>query len=158
MTQCILTGDCIKTVEALDLTTESTVEIVGKVEKVKDGQTAPGGVEIIVDYWKIIGLAPGGKEAFESIIQPVCPITSTRFMADEGRTWTTRNELIYDTWSYEERPQQLVCDSEPCYFDLSENDSTTDESPKSLPHVWSRLPSRVVPPCSNSTTMAPRHT
>jgi len=56
------------------LTTESTVEIVGKVEKVKDGQTAPGGVEIIVDYWRIIGLAPGGKEAFESIIQPVCTI------------------------------------------------------------------------------------
>ena len=158
MTQCILTGDCIKTVEALDLTTESTVEIVGKVEKVKDGQTAPGGVEIIVDYWKIIGLAPGGKEAFESIIQPVCPITSTRFMADEGRTWTTRNELIYDTWSYEERPQQLVCDSEHCYFDLSENDSTTDESLKSLLPVWSRPRSRVDLPCSNSTTMAPRHT
>lgn len=71
MTQCILTGDCIKTIDALDLTTESTVEIVGKVEKVKEGQTAPEGVEVIVDYWKIIGLAPGGKEAFESIIQPV---------------------------------------------------------------------------------------
>jgi asparaginyl-tRNA synthetase len=83
MTQCILTGDCIKTVEALDLTTESTVEIVGKVEKVKDGQTAPGGVEIIVDYWRIIGLAPGGKEAFESIIQPVCPIpVFVWFLAD----------------------------------------------------------------------------
>jgi hypothetical protein len=158
MTQCILTGDCIKTVEALDLTTESTVEIVGKVEKVKDGQTAPGGVEIIVDYWKIIGLAPGGKEAFESIIQPVCLITITYTMADENRIWTTRSELIYDISNYEERPQQLVCDSEPCYYDLSENDSTTDESPKSLPHVWSRPPSRVVLPCSNSTTMAPRHT
>jgi hypothetical protein len=24
-----------------------------------------------VDYWRTIGLAPGGKEAFESIIQPV---------------------------------------------------------------------------------------
>lgn len=77
-TQCILTGDCIKTEDALDLTTESTVEIVGRVEKVKEGQTAPGGVEVIVDYWRTIGLAPGGKEAFESIIQPVSSSSSAQ--------------------------------------------------------------------------------
>lgn len=65
-TQCIMTGDCIRTIDALDLTVESTVEIVGKVEKVKEGQSAPGGVEVIVDYWKIIGRAPGGEESFES--------------------------------------------------------------------------------------------
>ncbi|WRT69492.1 asparagine-tRNA ligase [Kwoniella shivajii] len=65
MLQCILTGDAIKTIDALDLTTESTVELVGTIEKVKEGQTAPGGVELMVDYWKIIGKAPGGSEAFE---------------------------------------------------------------------------------------------
>ncbi|EIW71684.1 hypothetical protein TREMEDRAFT_71235 [Tremella mesenterica DSM 1558] len=63
--QCILTGDCIRTTDALDLTVESTVEISGKVEKVKEGQSAPGGIEVVVDYWKIIGLAPGGDDAFE---------------------------------------------------------------------------------------------
>ncbi|WVR08241.1 asparagine-tRNA ligase [Kwoniella sp. DSM 27419] len=70
MIQCILTGDCIKTIDALDLTTESTVELVGTVEKVKEGQTAPGGVELLVDYWKILGLAPGGSDAFEGRLQP----------------------------------------------------------------------------------------
>ncbi|KAK8849495.1 asparagine-tRNA ligase [Kwoniella newhampshirensis] len=70
MLQCILTGDCIKTLDALDLTTESTVEVVGTIEKVKEGQTAPGGVELLVDYWKIIGRAPGGSEAFEGRLQP----------------------------------------------------------------------------------------
>ncbi|OCF61780.1 asparagine-tRNA ligase [Kwoniella mangroviensis CBS 10435] len=69
MLQCVLTGDCIKTLDALDLTTESTVELVGTVEKVKEGQKAPGGVELMVDYWKIIGRAPGGIDAFEGRLQ-----------------------------------------------------------------------------------------
>jgi asparaginyl-tRNA synthetase len=69
--QCILTGDCIRTVDALDLTVESTVEIVGTVEKVKEGQSAPGGVEVMVDWWKIIGKAPGGSEAFEGRLRAV---------------------------------------------------------------------------------------
>jgi asparaginyl-tRNA synthetase len=69
--QCILTGDCIRTLDALDLTVESTVEIVGTVEKVKEGQTAPGDVEVIVDWWKLMGRAPGGDEAFEGKLQKV---------------------------------------------------------------------------------------
>jgi hypothetical protein len=69
--QCILSGDCIRTLDALDLTVESSVEVYGTVEKVKEGQTAPGGVEVMVDYWKIIGRAPGGDEAFEGRLRPV---------------------------------------------------------------------------------------
>ncbi|WVQ79409.1 asparagine-tRNA ligase [Cryptococcus sp. DSM 104549] len=70
MLQCILTGDCIRTLDALDLTQESTVEVVGQVEKVKEGQTAPGGVELIVDYWKTIGRAPSGADCLDSRLQP----------------------------------------------------------------------------------------
>lgn len=69
--QVILTGDCIRTLDALDLTVESTVEVVGTVEKVKDGQTAPGGVEVFVDYWKILGSAPGGADSFEGRLREV---------------------------------------------------------------------------------------
>lgn len=68
--QCVLSGDCIRTVDAIDLTIESTVEIVGKVEKVKEGQSAPGGIEVSVDYWKILGLAPGGEDSFEGRVRP----------------------------------------------------------------------------------------
>ncbi|ODN78463.1 asparagine-tRNA ligase [Cryptococcus amylolentus CBS 6039] len=68
--QCILTGDCIKTVDAIDLTSESTIEVVGQLEKVKEGQTAPGGVELSVEYWKILGRAPAGRDALESRLQP----------------------------------------------------------------------------------------
>lgn len=76
-----MSGDCIRTTDALDLTVESTVEIVGKVEKVKEGQTAPGGVEVIVEYWKILGLAPGGVDAFEGRLAAVSP---------PRLTWTSR--------------------------------------------------------------------
>jgi hypothetical protein len=38
-------------------------------------------VEVIVDYWKIIGLAPGGKEAFESVIQPVSSLCSLQYLS-----------------------------------------------------------------------------
>lgn len=69
--QCILTGDCIRTFDALELTVESTVEIVGTVEKVKEGQTAPGGVEVLVDWWKLLGKAPGGGDAYEGKLRAV---------------------------------------------------------------------------------------
>ena len=66
-----MTGDCIRTIDAVDLTVESTVEVVGTVEKVKEGQTAPGGVEVVVDWWKILGKAPGGLDAFEGRLREV---------------------------------------------------------------------------------------
>ena len=69
--QCIMAGDCVRTLDALDLTVESTVEVVGTVEKVKEGQSAPGGVEVIVDYWKVLGKAPGGMDAFEGRLRAV---------------------------------------------------------------------------------------
>lgn len=69
--QAIMTGDAIRTIDALDLTVETTVEVKGTVEKVKEGQTAPGGVELVVDWWKILGKAPGGHDAFEGRLREV---------------------------------------------------------------------------------------
>lgn len=66
-----MTGDCIRTLDAIDLTVESTVEVVGTVEKVKEGQDAPGGIELMVDWWKILGKAPGGIDAFEGRLTAV---------------------------------------------------------------------------------------
>lgn len=68
LVQLVMTGDCIKTLDALDLTVESTIEITGTVQKVKDGQSAPQGIEVIVDWWKIVGRAPAGEDAFEGRI------------------------------------------------------------------------------------------
>ncbi|RDX44243.1 asparaginyl-tRNA synthetase [Lentinus brumalis] len=62
--QCILSGQVAQTYEALTLTLESTIEVAGTLKVVPEGQTAPGGHELVVDYWRVLGAAPGGEDAF----------------------------------------------------------------------------------------------
>ncbi|KIP09005.1 hypothetical protein PHLGIDRAFT_103447 [Phlebiopsis gigantea 11061_1 CR5-6] len=62
--QCVLSGNVAQTYEALTLTLESTVLLVGTLQPVPEGKTAPGGHELVVDFWKVLGGAPGGDEAF----------------------------------------------------------------------------------------------
>ncbi|KAI0753392.1 asparaginyl-tRNA synthetase [Daedaleopsis nitida] len=62
--QCILSGKVAQTYEARTLTLESTIEVVGMLKVVPEGQTAEGGHELIVDYWRVLGAAPGGDDAF----------------------------------------------------------------------------------------------
>ncbi|XP_049791386.1 asparagine--tRNA ligase, cytoplasmic [Schistocerca nitens] len=58
--QCVLNDLLCQTYEAIVLTTESSVQLFGTVKKVPEGKTAPGGVELHVDYWELIGTAPAG--------------------------------------------------------------------------------------------------
>ncbi|KAI0669404.1 asparaginyl-tRNA synthetase [Trametes maxima] len=62
--QCILSGQVAQTYDALTLTLESTIEVIGTLKTVPEGQTAPGGHELVVDYWKVLGASPGGEDAF----------------------------------------------------------------------------------------------
>lgn len=62
--QCVLHGVLCQTYNALVLSTESSVAVYGKLEVVPEGKMAPGGHELTVDYWELIGLAPpGGADA-----------------------------------------------------------------------------------------------
>jgi asparaginyl-tRNA synthetase len=66
-----------QTYEALTLTRESSVELVGTLQEVPQGKTAPGGHELSVDYWRIVGAAPGGDEAFSNRLNEViCSLLS----------------------------------------------------------------------------------
>lgn len=64
--QCLLAGDLCRSTEVPKLTVESTVSLYGNLAAVPDGKNAPGGHELIVDYWKIIHAAPSGIDAFET--------------------------------------------------------------------------------------------
>jgi len=58
--QCILTDKLCQTYDFLTMQTESSIEIYGTLQPVKEGASAPGGHELIVDYWKLIHCAPPG--------------------------------------------------------------------------------------------------
>lgn len=59
--QCVLGGKKFANcAEAEQLGTEASVEVYGTVTKVPEGKTAPGGIELVVDYYKIFHTAPPG--------------------------------------------------------------------------------------------------
>ncbi|KAF3938309.1 hypothetical protein ABW19_dt0208647 [Dactylella cylindrospora] len=68
--QCILTGDLTKTLDALQLTQETSMTIYGVIAEVPEGQKAPGGHELTADFYKVVGKAPGGSDAITTIVAP----------------------------------------------------------------------------------------
>lgn len=68
------------------------------------------------------------------------------------------SELTFDISNSVVKSPPLLCDSVPSFSVLYERASTSAESPRSLPHVWSKPLSRVVLLFSNLTTTDPRPT
>lgn len=58
--QCVLTDTLCQTHDALVLSTESSVCLYGTLLEVPEGKSAPGGHELKVDYWTVVGFAPAG--------------------------------------------------------------------------------------------------
>ncbi|KAL4874141.1 hypothetical protein BDV12DRAFT_159175 [Aspergillus spectabilis] len=61
--QCVLTGDLVKTYDALTLTLETSIALHGEMRAVPPKQHAPNDRELHVDFYTVIGRAAGDKEA-----------------------------------------------------------------------------------------------
>ncbi|QLL33910.1 hypothetical protein HG536_0F02350 [Torulaspora globosa] len=66
--QCVMSGDLAAAQQTAELTLESSVALYGRVAKVPEGKSAPGGVELVVDYYEVIGVAPSGDDSFTNRI------------------------------------------------------------------------------------------
>ncbi|XP_078530987.1 asparagine--tRNA ligase, cytoplasmic isoform X1 [Lissotriton helveticus] len=58
--QCVLNNELCQCYNGVVLSTESSVAVYGTLNLVPDGKQAPGGHELLCDYWELIGLAPAG--------------------------------------------------------------------------------------------------
>ncbi|KAL4786762.1 hypothetical protein BJX76DRAFT_320182 [Aspergillus varians] len=61
--QCVLTGDLVKTYDAMTLTLETSIALHGEMRAVPPKQHAPNNRELHVDFYTVIGRAAGDKEA-----------------------------------------------------------------------------------------------
>ncbi|PWY92904.1 asparaginyl-tRNA synthetase [Aspergillus heteromorphus CBS 117.55] len=61
--QCVLTGDLVKSYDAMTLTLETSMAIHGEMRAVPPKQHAPDNRELHADFFTVIGRAAGDKEA-----------------------------------------------------------------------------------------------
>ncbi|POW16020.1 hypothetical protein PSTT_01670 [Puccinia striiformis] len=78
-----------QTYDAITLTVESTIELTGKVVELPEGKSASEGHELQVDWWNVVGKAPGDSEAFNNQISEesgVDTLADRRHLVIRGET------------------------------------------------------------------------
>lgn len=67
--QCVFTGRLAQTFDILTITRETSMYVTGEMWEVPPGAQAPDNRELHVDYFQILGKAPGGDEAITNKVQ-----------------------------------------------------------------------------------------
>ncbi|PYH47774.1 asparagine--tRNA ligase DED81 [Aspergillus saccharolyticus JOP 1030-1] len=68
--QCVLTGQLVKTYDAMTLTLETSIAIHGEMRAVPPKQHAPNNRELHADFFTVIGRAAGDKDAITTRVAP----------------------------------------------------------------------------------------
>ncbi|KAK9461233.1 uncharacterized protein V1516DRAFT_675379 [Lipomyces oligophaga] len=87
--QCVLSGDLANAYSTLTLTLESSVKVYGVIHSLPEGKSAPGNHELTIDYYEIVGLAPGGENAITNKVQETAEpslLLDMRHLALRGET------------------------------------------------------------------------
>ena len=83
--QCLLSDKLCQTVDALQLSTEASVMVTGKLCAVAEGHTAPGGHELVADYWEVVSNSPpGGADSILNVESDVDVQLDNRHMLLRG--------------------------------------------------------------------------
>jgi hypothetical protein len=159
--QLVLTGDLAKTLDALDLVTECTIEVTGELKAVPEGKSAPGGHELAADWWRIIGKAPSGTDSYASMFNEVSQISTRTVVLSASlililaihSTPTPQSVNVFDTSTFVRKPPLPSCVSELPSLPPSVPSTHATPSSKSLLPVSFRLLWKEDRRCSSSTTM-----
>lgn len=104
--QVVLTGDLAAAYTTLTLTIETTVSVSGVLKEVPEGQNAPGGHELIADYYEVVGLAPSGDDAFTNKVTE----TADPSLLLDRRHLTLRGETLSAVMRVRARFLRLIRD------------------------------------------------
>jgi asparaginyl-tRNA synthetase len=155
-----------QTYDALTLTTESTVQQTGNILELPSGKSAPDGHELQVDWWTVVGKAPGDTEAFSNQISEESgpdTLADQRHLVIRGETASNilkvRSALL-DAFRKSYKQLSMVEVTPPCMVQTqvevshpsSSSSSSSSLSGPTTQSFFSWVLVRVAPPFSNSGT------
>ena len=69
------------------------MQITGIIQELPEGKTAPGGHELVADWWTLLGASPSGDDAFTNKLNAVRDL----FVSTNNKFFFERHSIICRT-------------------------------------------------------------